>query len=151
MIPPFSALPKVIIYFLVGAGCAGLANLVIIVGDQLGVHYVFGSLLSLFGVGAIGYVSHSLWTFRAPLSWGGYYRFVLGLFIGSLAATGALFVGVTILGHPVALVSPVVTVLITGWNYLSARWAIGIKGRSISSYQAPFLRKKSSEVLKPRA
>lgn len=111
-------------YLIVGAGCAVLANLVLIVGDLLGLHYAAGSGLSLFGVGAVGYVSHSRWTFRAPLSWNGYGRFVLGLAGGAFLVTAMLFLGVTLMGLPVAVVSPAATVFVTAWNFLSARWAI---------------------------
>lgn len=111
-------------YLLTGGGCAVLSTIVIILGDRLGLHYALGSILSLFGVGAVGYASHSRWTFQVSLSWVGYGRFIIGLASGALLATTMMFIGVTLLGRPVALVSPLVTVLITGLNYLSARWAI---------------------------
>jgi hypothetical protein len=111
-------------YLIIGAMCTVLVNLILIGCAWLGVHYLVGCLICLFGVGAVGYLCHSRWTFRASLSWAAYWRFVLGLTSSTCTVSVALFIGVTLMGLSVAVVSPTVTVLMTGWNYFCARWAI---------------------------
>ena len=111
-------------YLLVGACCTILVNIVLIAGDALGLPYLVSCAVCLFGVGAVGYVSHSRWTFRRPLSWTAYGRFVLGMSSSTSIVVLALFVGVTLLHYPVSLVSPIITALMIVWNFLCARWAI---------------------------
>jgi putative flippase GtrA len=123
-------------YLAIGAGCAILANVVIIVGSLCGLHYALGSLVAFVVVGAIGYAGHSRWTFPAPPSWPGYGRFMLGLAGGALWSLALLGIGVSVLGWPVALVSPAVTALVTIWNFLAARWAIVRRPRPPSIRQA---------------
>lgn len=120
-------------YLLIGGGCALLANGVIIGLDVLGVHYAPASLAAFIGSGTAGYVGHSLWSFRAPIGWRSYGRFMLGLAGGALWSFALLSLGVSVLGMPVALAAPGATVLVTIWNYLAARWAIVGRQRRATS------------------
>jgi putative flippase GtrA len=111
-------------YVVVGALCALLNNLIIISGDLAGVHYVLMTLVAVVVVTPIGYWLHSGFTFRGNLSWAGFTRFASGVLAGyplSLAVMAALTSG---LGVPVAISTPVATILLFLWNYASAHWAI---------------------------
>lgn len=115
-------------FFTVGLMCALLHNAIMIGGDSAGLHYVASSLASFAVVVAVGYRLHSGWTFpgaargRTPFA---RYAFTMA---GNLPLSLAgMFVSVDLAGMPVAVASPLVTVLLMGFNYLAGRWALRVR------------------------
>ena len=113
----------------VGLACAVLHNVVMIAGDFAGLHYVASSLISLVDVTIFGYQLHSRWTFpgaeRTPTS---FVRYALTVSANLPLSLAGLFVLVDLLGMPVPIAAPVVTVLLLAFNFTANRWALRFRG-----------------------
>ncbi|MDR3530342.1 MAG: GtrA family protein [Rhodopila sp.] len=109
---------------MVGAICAVAHNVVMILGDWGGGHYVPVSVLSFGVVTPLGYLLHAKFTFMERLSLAGLLRFTSGVAAGfplSLLVMATLCTG---LGMPVLFAAPIATITLFLWNYASAHWAI---------------------------
>jgi putative flippase GtrA len=109
----------------VGIACAVLHNVIMIVGDRAGLHYALSLVYSFVIVVVVGFLLHSGWTFHgAERSRASFTRYVLvasGNFPASLAG---LYVFVDVLSLPVAIASPIVTVILFALNFFGNRWAL---------------------------
>ena len=115
-------------YTIVGAICAALNNLLIIGGDFLGVGYVAMSVAAFVVVTPLG-VSHAyrlhlqgaaIRPRTAALLLRGATGFPLFILLMAIFCSG--------LGMPVAIATPLCTVILYAWNYALAHWAI--RGRA---------------------
>lgn len=117
-------------FFTVGLACALLHNAIMIGGDWVGLHYVASSLLSFAIVVLVGYWLHSGWTFpgaargRTP-----FVRYALTMAANLPLSIAGMFVFVDLAGLPVAIASPVVTVLLAAFNFVGGRWALRAQSR----------------------
>jgi putative flippase GtrA len=117
-------------FFTVGLACALLHNAIMIAGDWAGLHYVASSFLSFAIVVAVGYWLHSGWTFpgaargRTPFA-----RYALTMAANLPLSIAGMFVFVDLAGLPVAIASPVVTVLLAAFNFVGGRWALRAQSR----------------------
>jgi len=111
-------------YMVVGAICAVIHNVVMIVGDFLGFHYLPMNFVSFGIVTVLGYLLHSGFTFRGQLSIAGFMCFAAGLAVGFPISLLVMAVLCTGLGIPVIIAAPTATVVLFVWNYASAHWAI---------------------------
>jgi putative flippase GtrA len=119
-------------YAQIGLLCALLNNLLVMVLDQLGFHYLVSVIASSLIVTVIGYVLHTTYTFDVPLSWTGLSRFMTANASGFLASLVlmTLLCGGLRLRASIALL--IATVLLFFWNFLVANWAIaGLNARTI--------------------
>ncbi len=111
-------------YTMVGAICAVLNNILIIGGGFLGAGYVAMSLVAFALTTPLGYLLNTRFTFEKPPSIGGLLRFA------SAAATvfPVFLVLMAIfcsgLGMPVAIATPLCTIILYFYNYALAHWAI---------------------------
>ena len=111
-------------YIIVGATCAALYNLVMILGERAGVGYVWSSICSLFAVIPAGYLLHAGFTFGKDLSWSAFLRFagsILASFPISLLTIALLSSGA---GLPMLIAAPLATLVLFVWNYAITHWAI---------------------------
>ena len=111
-------------YLVVGASCAIVHNLIMIIGDWAGGHYLPMSFVSFAVVTPLGYWLHSGFTFSEQHSLRAFMRFAAGVAAGfpiSLLTMAMLCTGFNV---PVVIAAPVATVVLFAWNYLSAHWAI---------------------------
>ncbi len=116
-------------YTIVGAICAVLNNLLIIGGDLLGVNYVAMSVTSLAVVTTLAYIMHTSYTFRERRSDRGLLRFFSGVATGFPLFIVLMAILYTGLGVPVAIATPLSTVVLYVWNYALAHWTILSHGR----------------------
>jgi putative flippase GtrA len=112
-------------FYSVGLACALLHNAIMIAGDWLGAHYALSSVASYVIVVLFGYWLHTAWTWpgtpRAGMS--------LARYAATTAANLPLFVAgmylfVDLAALPVAIASPLVTVILMAFNFLAVRWAL---------------------------
>jgi putative flippase GtrA len=109
----------------VGLFCALLHNAIMIAGDWLGLHYAISLAYSFCIVVVVGYLLHSGWTFRgARRSGSTFLRYVLVASANYPASLAGLYVFVDLASLPVAIASPIVTVLLFALNFLGNRWAL---------------------------
>lgn len=111
-------------YTLVGIVCAVAHNLIVIGADSAGLHYLPATVLSFLLVTPLGYGLHSRFTFRRPLCGAGLLRFTSGVAVGYPMSVGFMILFCSGLGLPVVVATPLATLALFAWNYLSAHWAI---------------------------
>lgn len=110
-------------FTLVGALCALLANIAIILLVRAGLGTVAAAVLAFVPVLVIGYALHAAFTFRrqpSPVSLG---RYTLAMAANFPITVAALYVLRDLLKIPVTIAAPVTTLAIFLWNYLSSGWA----------------------------
>ena len=109
---------------LISAICAAANNAVIILGGLAGGHYLIMTAVAFLIVTPLGYLFHCRFTFAEKRSLRGLFRFWSGsalAFPVSLLTMALLCSGLKL---PVTVATPVATVVLFLWNYLSAQWAI---------------------------
>jgi putative flippase GtrA len=111
-------------YVIVGLTCALANNVVMIAGDWVGIHYLVMSFISFLIVTPLGYVLHSGFTFGAHLSLIGLIRFASGMAAGFGVFLLSMVLLCSGLGLPVAIATPITTVILFVWNYVTTHWAI---------------------------
>jgi putative flippase GtrA len=113
----------------VGLACAILHNVVMIAGDLGGWHYVASSFVSLVVVTVFGYLLHSRWTFPgAERSRTSFVRYAVTVSANLPLSLAGLYVLVDLLGLPVPIAAPVVTVVLFAFNFTANRWALRVRG-----------------------
>jgi putative flippase GtrA len=111
-------------YLLVGLTCALLHNTVMIGSDLLGIHYVVSSLISFVIVVICGFALHSCFTFERRPSAKSFFRYAGGMATNFPASIVLMFLFCDVAGLSVPVATPLATVLLVAWNYLTTRWAI---------------------------
>jgi putative flippase GtrA len=111
-------------YVMIGAGSALAYNLVLIAVHAAGAHYLLAALTAFVVVVLGAYCAHAAFTFQVACSVPGLLRFAGTQIIG-FPVSAALLAGlVDGAGLPVWLATPVVTVVMLVYNFVSARWAM---------------------------
>lgn len=111
-------------YLVGGVICAVLHNVIVIGAAAAGVHYAAALILSFAVVTPIGYLLHSLFTFRCALSGKQFMRFATGVAAGFPVSLAIMLLLCSGLAMPVTLATPIATVLLVIFNYFLSRWAI---------------------------
>lgn len=111
-------------YTLVGAVCAIAHNAIMIAADQVGIHYLPGTVISFLAVTPLGYVLHSRFTFAEPLRVKAFTRFVGGVATAYPISVAMMAVLCSGFGLSVAIATPIATVALFVWNFVAAHWAI---------------------------
>jgi len=111
--------------FLAGGGaCALLHNAIMIGTSAHGMPYPPALVLSFSLTTPIGYLIHSAYTFETACSWLRLQRFMAGAVSGFLISAALMVLLCSGLGVPVAIATPIATLLLFFWNFALARWAI---------------------------
>lgn len=111
-------------YVGVGAACAVLNNVLLILGDHAGLGYPGLIVLLGLGSGTIAYLLHARITFAARFSRGGYVRYMTGVLLAVPVAFACLAFFKSLLALPMWAAAPAATVAMFVFNYASARVAI---------------------------
>lgn len=106
-----------------------LNNILIIGGAAVGVNYVAMSVAAVAAVTMLGYLMHTGFTFRERPSVRGLLRFSSAVATGFPLFILLMVIFCTGLGLPVAIATPLSTVILYVWNYALAHWAILGQGR----------------------
>jgi putative flippase GtrA len=111
--------------FLAGGGaCALLHNVIMIGTSAYGMPYPPALVLSFSLTTPIGYLIHSAYTFETACSRRRLQRFMAGAMSGFLVSAALMVLLCSGLGVPVAVATPIATLLLFFWNFALARWAI---------------------------
>lgn len=111
-------------YTFVGLVCATVNFLIILAVDYLGGIYLLGTISAFLIVTPIGYVLHSLFTFREPLNTKAFARFAIAASAAFPIALTVMVVLCSGLHFSVAVATPVMTIVMFLWNFAAAHWAI---------------------------
>lgn len=107
-----------------GAICALLHNVLVIGLAFAGVAYALALVVSFLITTPVAYLFHTAVTFGEPRSWGRLIRFMGASLAGFGWSAALMILACSGLGLPVAVATPLVTVMVFLWNFASARWAI---------------------------
>jgi len=114
-------------FFAVGLACAVLHNVIMIAGDRAGLHYALSCLVSFAIVVAFGFWLHSGWTFSgARRGTAPFARYALMASANLPLSVAGMFVFVDLAGFSVPIASPLVTLLLAGFNFAGSRWALHV-------------------------
>ena len=111
-------------YLLVAITCAVLYNVIMIVGDFVGMHYVASTLVSFVVVVFVGYGLHATFTFGREFSVSALWRYALGMAVNLPGSLILMFVFSGLAGIPVAVAAPATTIILFLWNFAVSHWAI---------------------------
>jgi len=111
-------------YAQIGLLCAVLNNLIVIGFDRVHIHYAVAVGVAFLATTSIGYLLHSIYTFRTPPSVLALTRF-FGANVSSFFIAMAMMVGLCDgFGLRPSIAMPIATILLFAWNYALATWAI---------------------------
>jgi hypothetical protein len=110
-------------FAVVGAVCAVLTNIAVIVLVRFGFGSLVASLLAFGPVLLTGYALHSSFTFGVQPSRTTFIRYALATTANFPLWAAALYLFGDVLRAPIAVVAPATTLLIFLWSCLAARWA----------------------------
>ena len=117
-----------IVYGGVAALCLALHNAVLIVADHTGLPLLAGVMISFVLVSAMGYVLHSLLTFRQPMSPLRFGRYALAMVGNIPLAFAATWLWRDAVGLPMVVAAPLASVMMLAVNFIASRWAIAAPG-----------------------
>lgn len=112
-------------YALVAGSCALMHNGIVIGSTWAGAGVLGAMALSFCLMVVIGYLLLCVIVFRATPTRTGFMRYTLAMAASFPVTTTLLFVFAIPLHLPVAIASPLVTLLMIIVNFVAARWAIG--------------------------
>ena len=112
------------VYVAVAAICILLHNAVLIVGDFLGLPLWAGILTSFTLVASVGYVLHGLFTFRQPLAFSRFAKYVIAMSANVPVAFVTTWFWKDLVGLPMVLAAPLASACMLVLNFLLGRWAI---------------------------
>jgi putative flippase GtrA len=111
-------------YLAGGITCALIHNAIVIATCARGMPYPAAIVLSFCVVTPIGYMFHSAYTFEALCSTRRLQRYMAAAVGGFFVSAVLMVVFCSGLRVPVAIATPIVTMLMFIWNFTLARWAI---------------------------
>jgi putative flippase GtrA len=111
-------------YLSVGALFAVAHNAIMIGADYIGIHYLPSMVISFLVLAPLAYALHCRFTFRQARSLAGLFRYMGGMMAAYPLSLGLMVLFCTGLGWPVLVASPLTTILLIVYNYVSAHWAI---------------------------
>lgn len=111
-------------YIAVAGLSAVVSNAILIGGEVAGIGYTVLVLISWFVTGTLAYSAHAFFTFRQPIAAGPWLRFLAGAAFGIPAAWLLIVLFGKVLGWPMALAAPAATLVMFGYHYINARFAI---------------------------
>ncbi len=111
-------------YIGVGAACAALNILLMMVLDVLGFGYLSATFIAFVPVLVFGYALHATCTFQAPVSWRSFGRYTLAMLTNYPFWLASMYVLVERCGLRIALAAPITALTIFAWNYLVSSLAL---------------------------
>ncbi|EBI0064990.1 TPA: GtrA family protein [Citrobacter amalonaticus] len=113
------------------SGCCFLGhNAIMIVADSLCVALWLAILLSFAIIATVGYILHSLFTFKQPLSFAGFGRYTISMLLNIPLAFVSTWIWYHWLEFPMTIAAPLASLCMLVLNFLLSRWAISTSGRS---------------------
>lgn len=118
-------------YGCVSGFCLLLNNTILVVGDQAGLPLVTTIPLSFVLCVLAGYIMHSLISFRKPINFRAFLRYVLAMSGNIPLAFAGIWLARDVAGFGMVYAAPLATACILLVNYLLAHWAIAVRGKAL--------------------
>lgn len=117
-------LPSGARYLIVGGLCALVHNAIMIGGAALRLHYAASTVVSYVVVVVLGFLLHARFTYSAQPTLKGFGLYAAGAAMNYPFWLLLMFLLYDLGGLPMAIASPLGTVVLTAWNFFVSRWAI---------------------------
>jgi hypothetical protein len=117
-------LQKDLRYLGVAAICAVVSNILLISIVNAGLGYLSATALTLFPMFFIGYGLHAGVTFKTKPSFIAFLRYCFTMLAAVPLWVAIIFVLYDVIKLPIVIASPVGTVIVFLWNYVSTHWAL---------------------------
>jgi len=111
-------------YLGVSLACILFNNALLILLDDVGVHYAVAVLISAMVMIPAGFLLQSRFTFAASGSWHAFFRYTTVLIVNIPLAWLLLWAIHDQARLPMLYASPLMTLMLFVWNYLASGWAI---------------------------
>lgn len=121
-----SGLRQTLQYGWIAALCAALHFCVMMAGDALAWHFAVSVTLSFVGCVIVGYHLHCRFTFAAVPQRRGLWRYAAAMVLNYPLTLWSIWLLHEALSLPMLVAAPLSTVLLTAYNFLSARWAVSL-------------------------
>ena len=115
---------SIVAYAFVSGLCLLTSNVVLIAGDWAKLPLSISIGLSYAIVVIIGYLLHSMVSFRRPLVLAAFGRYALAMSLNIPLAFGAVWLWRNAVALPMVWAAPLATVCATGINFVLSRWAV---------------------------
>jgi putative flippase GtrA len=116
--------PRFVRYVGVGAICAVLNNIVLIAIVGTGFGYLPGLMIICLPMLVIGFALHTILTFEVKPTASAFLRYSLAMLANYPMWIAGLFMLCDVMKLPILIASPVGTLFLFFWNYVSTHWAI---------------------------
>ena len=116
-------------YVAVAGFCLALHNVVLIATNAVAIALWLAVLMSFSAVASTGYVLHSIFTFRQPLSIRGLARYALAMSANIPLAYVTTWFWYAAVGLPMPLAAPIASACMLALNFVLGHWAIAAPNR----------------------
>ena len=110
-------------YIAVSGVCALANNVILVVGDHVGLPLLASIALSYACVVVLGYCAHARFTFSQPWGLGAFLRYALAM-AANIPVFAAMVAGLHALRVPMWIAAPTATLAMLAVNYILAKWAV---------------------------
>lgn len=111
-------------YAVIAVLCAALHFSVMMAGEALGVHFAISVTVSFATCVVTGYLLHCRFTFRVIPQLPEFVRYTAAMILNYPLTLWIVWLLHEALGLSMLIAAPASTVLLTAYNFLSARWAV---------------------------
>lgn len=116
-------------YITIAGICLALHNAVLILSDHAGLALWLAVLVSFGIVAIVGYVLHTVFTFRSQPGLKAFGRYAIAMSANIPLAFVATWFWHDKAGLPMTLAAPIASICMLALNFVLGRWAIGTKTR----------------------
>ena len=115
---------SIMLYTVISGLCFLLSNIVLIAGDHARISLLISITFCYLLVVPIGYVLHSLLSFRQRLSVAAFARYAFAMSLNVPLTFGSVWLWRDMLGLPMLWAAPLATGCTTAINFFMSRWAV---------------------------
>ncbi|EMF0719761.1 GtrA family protein [Citrobacter freundii] len=115
-------------YLCVSGGCFVGHNTIMIVAESLCAALWLAILISFAVIATVGYILHSVFTFKQPLSFRAFGRYTLSMLLNIPLSFATTWFWYSWLEFPMPAAAPLASICMIALNFFLSRWAISATG-----------------------
>ncbi len=115
-------------YLCVSGSCFVGHNAIMIVAESLCAALWLAILISFAVIATVGYILHSVFTFKQPLSFRAFGRYTLSMLLNIPLSFATTWFWYSWLGFPMPTAAPLASLCMIALNFFLSRWAISATG-----------------------
>jgi putative flippase GtrA len=114
-------------YTIVSVICLIIQNIILISSDFTSLHYQTAVILSTIVLIPVGFLLQAYFTFSVERTFSAFFRYSVALSLNLPLTMLIAWILCGILKFPMMIASPVMSVMLYGWNYFATKWALSVK------------------------